>query len=271
MALIARKISGVNIRLVIRIENTVSVQKRPFIKKKLEKMSLSALYPWADGIVAISTTVAEDIIEYARLQPAKVHVIYNPVITPDLLNKAKEDSGHAWLKGGQPPVVLGAGRLTEQKDFSTLLNAFAILRKQMEARLIILGEGGQRSELEALVRRLGIEAEVDLPGYVENPYSFMRQSSVFVLSSRWEGSPSVVIAALACGCPVISTDCPGGVREILADGAYGDLVPMGDAAAMAGAIGKVLTGGGKRAPQNWLDQFSIDKITEQTLQVLGLS
>ena len=271
MALIARMISRVNLRLVIRIENMVSVQKRSFIKKKLEKLLLSALYPRADGVVAISTTVAEDIIEYARLQPAKVHVIYNPVVTPDLLNKAKEDSGHAWLKGGQPPVILGAGRLTEQKDFTTLLNAFAILRKQMEARLIILGEGGQRSELETLVRRLGIEAEVDLPGYVENPYSFMRQSSVFVLSSRWEGSPSVVIAALACGCPVISTDCPGGVREILADGAYGDLVPMGDAAAMAGAIGKVLTGGGKQAPQNWLDQFSIDNITEQTMKVLKLS
>ena len=141
----------------------------------------------------------------------------------------------------------------------------------MDARLIILGEGGQRSELETLVRRLGIETEVDLPGYVENPYSFMRQSSVFVLSSRWEGSPSVVIAALACECPVISTDCPGGVREILADGAYGDLVPMGDAAAMAGAIGKVLRGGGKQVPKNWLDQFAIENITEQTMRVLKLS
>ncbi len=205
------------------------------------------------------------------LAPAKVHVVYNPVVTPDLLNKAREDAGHAWLKRGQPPVILGAGRLTEQKDFETLLNAFAILRKKTEARLIILGEGEKRPDLETVIRRLGIEEDVDLHGYVENPYSFMRQSRVFVLSSKWEGSPSVVIAALACGCPVISTDCPGGVREILADGAYGDLVPVGDAAAMAEAMEKVLASGGKKAAPNWLDQFSIDNITDQTMKILKLS
>jgi glycosyltransferase involved in cell wall biosynthesis len=271
MALIARKITRVNTRLVIRIENMVSAQKRPFVKKKLEKILLSVIYPWADDIIAISKNVADDIIAYARLSPAKIHVLFNPVITPDLLNKAREDAGHAWLKKGQPPVILGAGRLTEQKDFGTLLKAFAMVRKKMDARLIILGEGEQRSELETIVRRIGIEKDVELPGYVENPYSFMRESRVFVLSSKWEGSPSVVIAALACGCPVISTDCPGAVREILADGAYGDLVPVGDAGTMAIAIGKVLERGGKQVPSDWLDQFSIENITEQTLKILKLS
>jgi glycosyltransferase involved in cell wall biosynthesis len=271
MALIARKISRINTRLVIRIENMVSSQKRSPVKKKLEKILLSGLYPWADDIVAISKNVAEDIIGYAGVPPAKVHVLYNPVITPDLLNKAKEDAGHVWLKQGQPPVILGAGRLTEQKDFGTLLYAFAILRKKMDARLIILGEGEQRSELETIVRRLDISKDVDLYGYVENPYSFMRQSSVFVLSSKWEGSPSVVIAALACGCPVISTDCPGAIREILADGAYGYLVPVGDAAAMAEAMKKVLAGGGKQIAPNWLDQFSVENVTDQAMKILKLS
>jgi glycosyltransferase involved in cell wall biosynthesis len=271
MALIARKISKVNTRLVIRIEVLVSAQKRSFFKKKLEKLLLTILYPWADDVVAISKNVAEDIIDYARLLPTKIHVLFNPVVTPDLLNKAKEDSGHTWLKKGQPPVILGAGRLTEQKDFETLLQSFAILRRKMEARLIILGEGEQRTVLETVVRHLDIEKDVDLHGYVENPYSFMRQSSVFVLSSKWEGSPAVVIAALACGCPVISTDCPGGVREILADGAYGDFVPVGNATAMAEAIEKVLVSGGKKIPPKWLDQFSIENIAEQALKVLKLS
>jgi glycosyltransferase involved in cell wall biosynthesis len=99
----------------------------------------------------------------------------------------------------------------------------------------------------------------------------MRQSRVFVLSSKWEGSPSVVIAALACGCPVISTDCPGAVREILADGGYGDLVPVGDSAMMATAIEKVLKSGGKQVPSGWLDQFSIENITEQAIKILKLS
>ena len=270
-ALIARNISRVNTRLVIRIDNIVSSQKRPFFKKRLEKLLLSTLYPWADDIVAISKNVAKDIIEYAGLSAAKVHVTYNPVITPDLLNKAKEDAGHVWFKPGQPPVILGAGRLTEQKDFKTLLKAFAILSRKMDTRLIILGEGELRSELETVTRRLGIEKDVDLHGYVENPYSFMRQSKAFVLSSKWEGSPSVMIAALACGCPVISTDCPGGVREILADGVYGDLVPMGDVAALAEAIEKVLERGGKQVTPNWLDQFSIENVTDQTMKVLKLS
>jgi glycosyltransferase involved in cell wall biosynthesis len=236
----------------------------------MEKLLLSAVYPWADDIVAISDSVAKDIIEYAGLAPGKVHVLYNPVVTPDLLNKAKEDAGHAWLKSGQPPVILGAGRLTDQKDFETLIKAFAILRKKKESRLIILGEGEQRSELETTARRLGVEKDVDLHGYMENPYSFMRQSSVFVLSSKWEGSPSVLIGAMACGCPVVSTDCPGAVREILADGAYGDLVPVGDAPAMAEAMGKVLESGGKQIAPQWLEQFSIESVAEQTMKVLKL-
>lgn len=271
MAILARKIARVNTRLVIRIEILVSAQKRSFIKKRLEKFFLTTIYPWADEIVAISKKVAEDIIQYARLSPSKIHVINNPVVTADLLLNAKEDSRHDWLKEGQPPVILGAGRLTEQKDFHTLLDAFTILRKKMDARLIILGEGEQRAELETVIRRAGIEEDVDLHGYVENPYAFMRQSKVFVLSSKWEGSPSVVIAAMACGCPVVSTDCPGGVREILADGAYGDLVPVGDAAALAEAIGNVLAYGGKLIAPNWLDQFSIGHITDEIMKILRLS
>ena len=270
MALLARKLSRGKPRLVIRVGNTISFQKRPFVKKKLEKLLLSTLYPWADEVVANSKYGAEDIIEYAGLSPTKVHVLYNPVVSPDMLNKAREDAGHAWLKNGEPPVVLGAGRLTEQKDFATLLQAFALLRKKMYARLIILGEGVKRSELEGLARHLGIKKDVDLHGYVENPYPFMRQSRVFVLSSKWEGSPSVVIQALACGCPVISTDCPGGIREILADpsGAYGDLVQVGDAAAMAEAIGRVLESGGKREVPDWLDQFSIEHVIDEAIKIL---
>ena len=162
------------------------------------------------------------------------------MITSELLVRAKEPLDHPWLKPGAPPVILGTGRLVTPKDFSTLLRAFARVRVQRKARLVILGEGNRREELESLAQQLGVSADVALPGFVANPYPFMERAAVFVLSSAWEGFGNVIVEALACGCPVVSTDCPGGPSEILDDGAYGPLVPVGDDAAMAEAILAVL-------------------------------
>jgi glycosyltransferase involved in cell wall biosynthesis len=268
ISLIAKRIARIDVKLMIRIENTVSSQKRSLLKKKLEKILLSLIYPWAERIIAVSNYVAEDIKRYAGISASKLCVIYNPVVTRELLEKAKEKVNHPWFQAGSLPVILGVGRFTEQKNFPNLVKAFAEVRKERNARLVILGDGELRGKLEVLSRRLGIAEDVDFPGYIENPYSYMRLAKVFVLSSDWEGLPTVLIEALACGCSVISTDCPGGSREILSGGIYGDLVPIDDPKSLAESINRVLSGRMHKIDKMWLEQFSLEHVFIQTMQLI---
>ena len=193
-------------------------------------------YRNAAAVVAVSEDVANDLVGTIGLDRHSVSTVHNPVVDDKLRARAQQALAHPWFAAGAAPVVLAVGRLTEQKDFPTLLHAFARLRALRDARLVILGEGRLRASLEALAGQLGIAADVDMPGFVENPFQYMSRAAVLVLSSQYEGLPGVLIQALACGCPVVSTDCPGGSREILAQGKYGALVRIGDAAAMADAI-----------------------------------
>ena len=170
----------------------------------------------------------------------RVHVVYNPVVTEEMERKSREPVDHPWIGGDGPPVILAVGRLDAQKDFPTLLAAFARLLTRRPARLIVLGEGKKRPHLLSLARRLGVAEHVDFPGFADNPYAFMARASLFVLSSRREGLPTVLIEAMACGCPVVSTDCPYGPREILEDGRHGPLAPVGDAEALAAAMARTL-------------------------------
>jgi glycosyltransferase involved in cell wall biosynthesis len=197
-------------------------------------------YRFADGIVAVSNGVADDLTEKARIDRDTITTIYNPVVDDTLGEMAAHTPTHPWFGAGQPPVILGVGRLTPQKDFQTLLRAFARLRGEREIRLLILGEGRQRTELTALARELGVTDDFDMPGFVDNPYQYMARASVFALTSLYEGLPGVLIQALACGCPVVSTDCPGGSAEILENGKYGRLVPVQDASELANAIRSTL-------------------------------
>lgn len=193
-------------------------------------------YPGAAAVVAVSEDVAHDLVCTIGLDGQRVHTVYNPVVDDRLRERAAQALSHRWFATGAAPVVLAVGRLTEQKDFATLLRAFAQLRAVREARLVILGEGRLREALTALAHELGVGADVDLPGFVDNPFQYMARAAVLVLSSQYEGLPGVLIQALACGCPVVSTDCPGGSREILAAGKFGALVEVGDAAGMAAAV-----------------------------------
>lgn len=170
-------------------------------------------YDWADGIVAVSQGVADSLARLANRSLKQIRVIYNPVVTPELLVKAKEPVNHPWFALGQPPVILGVGRLQVLKDFPTLIRAFAVVRQQLPARLMILGEGEQRSQLEALIGELGLTADVALPGFVSNPYAFMSKASVLAASSLCEGFGNVIAEALACGTPIVSTDCPSTSRN----------------------------------------------------------
>jgi glycosyltransferase involved in cell wall biosynthesis len=198
------------------------------------------IYPQADAVIAVSDGIAEAIKRLTGLPRERIATIYNPVVDAALLEKASEPVDHPWFTSGEPPVILSVGRFRIQKDFPTLIRAFALLRRARPARLIILGDGTRRRALEALVDRLGIGGDVALPGYAENPLPWMRQASVFVLCSAWEGLPGVLIEALAAGCPIVSTDCPSGPAEILDRGAYGPLVPIRDPQALSQAILAVL-------------------------------
>jgi glycosyltransferase involved in cell wall biosynthesis len=231
----ARWLARVDTALVITHHLGLSTEKATFAARRWSALR-AWFYPRADAIVAVSKDMAVDLARSIGVPPDRVDVILNPVISPGLNALAASRLDHPWFAAGQPPVVIGVGRLESQKDFPTLLRAFALVRQQRPARLLILGEGSERPALEALVRELGLVDDVQLPGFVENPYAYLARAAVFALSSVYEGLPTVLIEALAIGTPVVSTDCQDGPREILDDGRLGRLVPVRDPAALAGAI-----------------------------------
>jgi glycosyltransferase involved in cell wall biosynthesis len=191
-------------------------------------------YPQAKHIIAVSEAVARDSKDYFRLPNVKV--IYNPVVTPSLYSKSTGNPQHPFFYNKTAPVLLAIGRLTTQKDFGTLLRAFAEIRKRQTAKLLILGEGEDRPMLETLAHDLNITQDLSMPGFVDNPYPYIKQSDVLISSSAWEGLPTVLIEALALGTPVVATDCPGGSNEILQGGVYGPLVSMKNPTALAQAV-----------------------------------
>ena len=269
MALAARKISGVQTRVVIRVAVAVSQHKRSWIKKRIERRLLSFMYPWAYRIVTVSEDTKRDLVDFSYLPVEKIQTIYNPVISQEMLDRANSNPSHEYYREGETPVILGVGRLTAQKDFETLIHAFDSVRKEMPAHLLILGEGEDRTDLEDIIHSLGLDGVVSLPGYVINPFPYMKNASLFVLSSRWEGLPNVLIQALACGCPAVSTNCPTGPMEILQGGKYGHLVPVGDAGALAQAILQSLHGDHRKPPTEWLDQFKVEPVVQQYLNIIN--
>ena len=184
-------------------------------------------YKFSDEIVAVSEGVADDLSKVIGIERGKIEVIYNPVVSKELIQKSNEPVNHPWFLS-DTPVILSVGNLRPQKNFGLLLKSFKSLLREEDAKLIIAGEGPQREYLEKQVQNLNLDDDVELPGYVENVYSYMSCADLFTLSSNREGLPTVLIEALACGCPVVSTDCPSGPREVLKNGKYGKLVPVGD-------------------------------------------
>lgn len=245
VSVLARRLARVEIPLVLRASNHPTGNPRlwPVAQRPVRlflRWVASRIYPWADAIIAVSAGVAEELVSLTAIPRERITIIYNPTFTPDIAQKARAAVDHPWFAPGSPPVILGAGKLKIQKDFPVLIRAFARVRRLRPARLVILGEGAQRGRLEALAGKLGVADDVALPGYVDNPFAWMRSASAFVLCSAWEGLPGVLIEAMACGCPVASTDCPSGPAEILDGGTYGPLVPVADDEALADAIVSVL-------------------------------
>jgi len=242
VALIGRWLADVDTRVYLRSGTTISVDlaSRRWLDRAAQTLSMRRLYRFADGVLVPSLGAARDLVAYARLPPGQVRVVPSPVVTPDLPARAGGSAPHRWLGPGMPPVILGVGELCGRKDFATLLRAHARLRQRVDCRLLILGEGRQREALESLAGELGSAAEVDLPGWVSNPYPYLARARAFALTSRWEGMPVVLIEALAVGVPVVATDCPSGPAEILDRGRVGPLVPVGDDAALADALETLL-------------------------------
>ena len=258
------KLSGVKTKIICRVDNTISLQKRTLIKKVIEKMLYRFVISRADRIVIVSGTAAEDLSEYAKIPEDRIRTIFNPVITNDITAKKQVQPDHQWYEAGIP-VVLAIGRLTPVKNFSWLIQVFSLLLEKVDARLIILGEGQERGELQNMISDLHLEGKIDLPGFVDNPFAYMQNSNAFVLTSLYEGLPTVLIEAMACGCPIVSVDCPSGPAEILGGGEFGYLVPMGEKETFVDALVNTIEGRVEQVPSAWLEQFTLEYVAEQYL------
>lgn len=240
-ALLARMQFGGRLPVIVRRASYYSMEyaTRSFRGRVLLAIE-RALWPIADAVVTNSSAAADDLKHIAPRIAPRVRVIHNPVVGPDLSARATEPVEHPWMCDAQVPVVLTAGGLRPVKDQATLLRAFALIAGERTARLVIIGDGRERGRLLALARELGVADSVDLPGFQCNPFAWMSRARVFVMSSIFEGAPNVIVQAMACGTTVVSTDCPGGTREMLGDGAWGALTPVGDHQALAAAISEAL-------------------------------
>jgi glycosyltransferase involved in cell wall biosynthesis len=241
-AILCARATFSTVKLIVSEHNIPSIDLRhnaPFARK-VAYWSMRWLYRMADEIVAVSHGVACDVAAHCRIPVDRVRIIYNPVPANPIRLSAMELPTHPWFGRDEPPVILGVGRLTPQKDFATLIKAFATVRKSRRVRLVILGEGGERSALRELAVKLGVHDDVDLPGFQENPFPIMARAAVVVVASAWEGLSLVLIEAMACGTPVVSTNCFSGPAEVLDNGRFGPLVPVGNVFEMASAITKTI-------------------------------
>jgi glycosyltransferase involved in cell wall biosynthesis len=273
VALLARRLARVDTRMVTVTHAVLSrsLIRKPGLYRRAFPHLLRRLYATADALVAVSDWVADDLARLARVRRSRVQVIPNPVVHDGLLAQRREGAGHPWLQTRSAPVILSVGRLNGEKNYGDLLRAFARLRRERRARLIILGEGAERAGLEHLAADLGVAEDVSFPGFVSNPYGYMARANLLALSSSYEALPTVVIEALACGCPVVATDCPGGMREILDGGRWGQLVPMGDHEAMKDAMLRTLDD--PPSPERLkrrAREFHLDRIVDRYLRVLDV-
>lgn len=271
VALMARRLARTQTRVAITEHSILSetVRHSRLLRSRVMPVLARRIYPWADVIIGVSDAVAGDVSATLGISRQRIAVVYNPAVTPELYWKADEPVSHPWFAPGEVPVMLGVGRLDVAKDFPTLIRAFASARTAHPMRLVILGDGPERSSLEELVRKLGLQGAVHLAGFVENPFNFMRRAAMLVLSSRWEGFGNVLAEAMALGTPVVATDCPGAPREILGGGVWGNLVPVGDSESLASAIQNTL-----KMPiraetlQERAKLYSVEIITQQYLELL---
>lgn len=268
VAILAKKFADVDAKVLVSTHSMLthsSIGSSDY-RQRLVPFLVRWIYPMADEIICVSKAVRESLISITNVQMDRTHVIYNPIPTAQLRTLSKCDIDHPWFTPGGAPIILGVGRLVHEKDFSTLIQAISLIKPMRPVRLVILGEGKERPKLENLIERLDLLEEVTLPGFTKNPYAYMSRASALVLTSLWEALGLVLIEAMACGTPVVSTDCPGGPPEILNHGQYGSLVPIRDPEKLASVILCTIE---SPTPSDLLkcraDDFSLEKIAHQYL------
>lgn len=272
-AFFARLLARVPTRLVFSSGTTLSIElaHRGFLDRTIQRWSFRHLYRRVSNVIVTSEGVKTDMADCTGLPLQHIEVVPSPVVPSELFSAALPKPGHPWFQEGEPPVVLAVGELARRKDFPTLIRAFAEVRKRQRCRLVILGRGRDREKLLALAGELDVAEDVALPGFEPAPYPYMAHAAVFVFTSLWEGLGFVIIEALAVGTPVVATDCPSGPREILQDGTYGRLVPVGDVNAVSAGIEKALT---ERPRREFLQQaawpYEIENSTSAYLKAMGL-
>jgi glycosyltransferase involved in cell wall biosynthesis len=236
VAATAAFLANLNIPVIVR-EATVPISSRKVsIFQWLTFKALPFVYRFADGVIAVSQGVAD---ELAMIMPGlvdRIRVIPTPVVSHDVLRLGDAEVVHPWFVNKTTPVIVSAARLERHKGFCTLVEAFAKLRKTTRARLVILGDGGERERIVERARALGVQSDVDLLGFKKNPFPYMRHADAFVLASEYEGLPNVLVQAMAFGTPIVATDCKSGPAEILCQGRFGSLVPVGDTEALSKAL-----------------------------------
>jgi glycosyltransferase involved in cell wall biosynthesis len=271
------KVSTILVEHTIPLNQQLQREKNQKINKRfvnIVTITMRLLYPYANHIVVPSHGMAKElhqVLGFKPNNPSNLKVIYNPVVDKHLHQKSQVRLDHPWFQKNQPPVFLAVGRLTPQKDYATLIHAFKALKQEMPARLMILGDGDLRIQIEKLIQDLDLETDVLLSGFVDNPYALMSRATAFVLSSVWETFGVVIVEALACGCPVIATDCNYGPAEILSNGKYGILVPSQNSKALAEAMKNILKASNwdKKELQNRADEFSLNQAANQYLKIMG--
>lgn len=267
------RLPGNRTRLVLRVSNNYfrdnTESDLPARQRKFKEIMRH--YPKADAIITVSKGLRQVLRKNLGLADTKTYPIGNSVDSTGVRALAKAPIDHPWFAPGEPPVAITAGRLNRQKDHPTLLRAFRATRERLASRLVILGGGPERARLEALADNLGIASDVAFLGHVENPYAYMARSDLFVLSSLWEGFPNVLAEALTVGVPIVSTACPHGPEEILKQGEYGDLVPVGDWQALAGVMTRSLEGHARPFDREAAcARFDINTAAWKYLQAFGL-
>ncbi len=270
VALCAKSICRSPVHISVGVHNTVSRSSAhiPVSRARLIRFMMRRMFPRADSILGVSEGVADDVARVAGIRRDRIKVVHNAMLFDEIAALGKKAIEHPWFAEGQPPVFVAVGRLAPQKDFESLLRAFALLETGT-ARLVILGEGHERPRLEALVAQLGAGESVSLPGFVSNPYAYMSRSAAVVLSSRYEGLPTVLLEAMSLGTPVVATDCPSGPREILGGGRYGALVPMGDVEALAAALAGALPRRRAPVPSEVWQSYTMESVVDSYLRLIG--
>ncbi len=270
-AVVARAIARQNTKIIATEHNTMSriVANTSGLKYRLMPLWSRWALKSADAIVAVSRGVADDLSAQTGIARNRFQVIYNPVITDALHAAATATVEHPWFQPGEPPVILAVGRLDKQKDFPMLVRALRLVRNDRPVRLMILGDGPDRSRIEQVILDVKLIEDVALPGFEHNPYRYMHHAAVFASSSQWEGFGVAIVEAQALGVPVVSTDCTYGPAEILCDGKFGALVPVGDHAAMAQALLNALDNPVQNDSSLHVEQFTVRCGVSRYLSLIG--